>query len=693
MKYSVPYMPAAILILSLASPVGAQNRGIEEIKVVGRRVNLVGDASSASEGLVSHAELEIRPILRTGEILETVPGMVATQHSGSGKANQYFLRGFNLDHGTDFATFVDKMPVNMRTHGHGQGYTDLNFVIPEMVEEIFYQKGSYYANIGDFSGTGAGYIRSISHADGKQLELGLGEDGFQRMLATAEIEAGGGDLFYGIEVQGYDGPWTDIDENVEKKNLWLKQQWKSGDDLFSLTFMGYDNSWNSADQIPKRAIDEGIISDLGSIDTSVGGDSSRYSVSTAWYRENNGGTLDAAAYLIDYDLNLISNFSYFTDPAGDQFKQVDDRTIFGWDIAYTQDGKIGDLAMRNIYGTQLRYDQIDEVGLLASQTRTVTGPIRTDAVDEWSTSLYWQNQVFFSDQLRSTLGLRYSYFDFEIDPISAGDPVSLALNGGSANDDIITATWSLSYAMNDRVEFYGSIGEGFHSNDARGTTIQVDPTDSSTALNSVDPLVPTLGFEIGTRLFLGDKLNASVALWRLKIDSELIFVGDEGGTEDTGESSTRDGIELTAYWYINDVFTLDFEYSYTDSVYDNPVDGSNLIAGALETVFSAGLNANLGRGLYTNLRLRHFGDYPLDGGAVNSRERADASTLVNLRVGYQANDTWSFSVDVLNLLDSDDHDVEYFYESQLATETAPVEDHHFHVFEPRTVRAYVSYRF
>ncbi len=666
----------------------AQSSNIDEIEVVGRRANLAGNASSASEGLVSQAELEIRPILRTGEVLEAVPGMVATQHSGSGKANQFFLRGFNLDHGTDFATFVDKMPVNMRTHGHGQGYTDLNFLIPETVEEIFYQKGSYYANVGDFSGAGASYIRSTDHKGRQRVEVGLGKDSFQRVLAIGDFQIANGDLFYGVEIQGYDGPWEDIEEDVGKKNLWLKQRWQNGDDVFSVSLMAYDNEWNSADQIPQRAIDQGLISDLGSLDTTVGGESSRYSLSGSWSREGQASNVNATAYLIDYSLNLYSNFSYFTDPSGDQFQQVDDRKIFGWDIDYSLDSKWAGISVTNTFGTQFRYDKIDEVGLLNTQARQEIGVSRVDAVDEWSSSLYWQNELHFSERLRSTFGLRYDNFDFDVDPLRAGDTTTLSVNGGSRDDDIVTATLGLSYTINDNVEAYASIGEGFHSNDARGTTIQVDPTDANQALDTVDPLVSTLGYELGLRAFVSDKLNASIALWNLQVDSELIFVGDEGGTEDTGESSTRRGLELTAYYYLNDIFTFDFEYAYTDAKYDRAVDGSRDISGALKNVASAGVNADLGDKLNINLRFRHFGEYPLDGGQV-----ADASTLANLRLGYKASEAWSITLDVLNLFDSDDHDVEYFYESQLATELSPVGDSHFHVFEPRTVRAYVKYQF
>lgn len=220
-------------------------------------------------------------MLRVGEVLETVPGLVATQHSGSGKANQFFLRGFNLDHGTDFATHVDGMPVNMRSHGHGQGYTDLNFLIPELVGSIEFTKGPYDAASGDFAGAGSAHINVASRPVDTRLSFGGGNFGFRRALFTGSADAAGGTFIYGVKQQDYAGAWDSIDEDVDRKNLWLKQSWGTAESGFDITFMGYDNTWNSADQIPERAVRSGLISDLGSIDTTVGGESSRYSLSSS----------------------------------------------------------------------------------------------------------------------------------------------------------------------------------------------------------------------------------------------------------------------------------------------------------------------------------------------------------------------------------------------------------------------------
>lgn len=671
----------------LLSPAAALAQDLVEIEVVGRDVNLVGRAASASEGRVSHRELDQRAMLRSGEVLETVPGMVATQHSGSGKANQYYLRGFNLDHGTDFATSIDGMPINMRSHGHGQGYTDLNFLIPEMIEEIIYRKGSYHAEVGDFSGAGSAEIRSLAHADQQTLSIGAGEYGFARALLHGGVDSLDGELFYGLERQTHDGPWDAIDEDIDKTNLWLKQQWQTETETRSLSFMAYDNSWNAADQIPARAVESGLISKFGSIDPTVGGESSRYSLSGNYLRELADGEFQANAYAIDYDMTLWSNFSYFTSPGGDQFQQIDERRIYGGGAQWRRESSLAGYPLATTLGGELRIDAVDEVGLLSTSQRRYVSDIRVDAVDQWSGGLYWQGELHWSERLRSELGLRYDYYDFEVEALAAAIPASLAANSGSADDDIVTTSLALMYRLSDDYELYAAIGEGFHSNDARGTTIRLDPLTGE-PVQPVDSLVDTLASEVGFRAFIGERLNATLALWQLDIDSELLFVGDAGNTEDTGVGSERHGVELTSYLQLNDFWALDLEYAWTEARFEEAVDGSRDIPAALDQVLSAGINFSPVESINANLRLRHFGDYPLDGGAT-----AAASTMVNLRLSWQASPSLRLAIDALNLLDSDDHDVEYFYESQLPGEATPIGDRHYHVFEPRSLRAYLDYRF
>ncbi len=673
-----------------------ESNAIEEIEITGRKVNLVGEASSASEGVVSQAEIEIRPLLRTGEVLETVPGVVATQHSGPGKANQYFLRGFNLDHGTDFATVFESMPVNMRTHGHGQGYTDLNFLIPELIGKIEYQKGTYYPGVGDFSGTGTARMFTTDRIGEHKIKVGsdFGRENWNRLLAYGELDfsdskALSNSLIYGAEVEVSDGHWDDINSDLKKKNLWLKQQWQTDTDKFEVLFMGYDNSWNSADQIPQRAVDQGVITEFGSLNTTSAGESSRYSLSGNWNHELPNGNFNASVYLIDYELNLWADFTYFLDDPvnGDQHNQVDDRQIYGWDLAWTNETNWGGFNTKNTLGSQMRFDDIKKVGIYRTTTRQRTGVFRIDAVQEWSTGLFWKNEMQWTDKFRSVLGVRYDYFDFSVDPLEAEFTNSLLVNGGDANDNITTTSLSLIYAFNSEVEAYLSVGEGFHSNDARGTTIALDPVTGDPAAK-VDPLVETVGYEFGLRTFFDGSLNASIALWALDIDSELLFVGDTGTTEDTGVGSKRKGIEVTGYYYLNDIWTFDIEYAASKAEFNEEVDGSKDIPGALENVFSAGINAKFTDDFYANLRLRYFDEYQLDGGRT-----ADASSIVNLRLNYALTSQLEASLDILNLLDSDDRDIQYVYESQLATEASPVEDVHFHVFEPRAFHFNLTYSF
>ena len=673
---------APVMVLADSSP------QLEEVTVTGRRVNLVGEAQSASQGLVSQQEIALRPILRTGDVLELVPGMVVTQHSGTGKANQYFLRGFNLDHGTDFATYVDGMPVNMRTHGHGQGYSDLNFLIPETISTLAYKKGPYFADVGDFSSAGSAHLRTADRFARGTIEAGAGEDEFYRVLLLDSLTVGAGVGSYALELNSYDGPWEDIKEDVQKINLMLKYAARLGNGDASVSFMGYDNKWNSPDQIPMRAVDDGLISEMGSIDDSVGGQSSRYSLSTAW----NDTHWDISAYAINYDLKLWSNFTYFLDDEvnGDQFQQKDNRWLYGGRADYRLESSVWGLPMVNRLGGELRYDDIDEVGLYKTRERVQLGPQRSDRVKEWSTGVYAENQINWSDRFRSVLGARYEYFDFDVSSLidSNINGVDLSDNSGQANDDKLSLKGSLIYTFNPEWEAYFSAGQGLHSNDARGTTTVVDPGDGS-AIEPVDPLVDSLGYEVGLRGFWNEQLNTSIALWSLELDSELLFIGDAGNTE-ASRRSERQGVEVTSYYRLTDNWTVDLEYAYTDAKFTDSEPEGDAIPGSIEQVVQTGISAEFDGGWFGSLRLRYFGERPL---IEDSSVKSDSTTVVNLRAGYQMPD-WQLKVDVLNLLDSNDHDIDYYYASRLPGEPgAGVDDIHYHILEPRTLRFYVSYLF
>ncbi|GAA0556822.1 TonB-dependent receptor [Rheinheimera aquimaris] len=683
MKY-LPVSWLSLMLLSLAplsqviaDPLSAHM--MEQITIKGRQTDLLGLASSASEGVIGNSEIADRPLLRTGEVLEFIPGMVVTQHSGSGKANQYFLRGFNLDHGTDFATYVDGMPVNMRSHGHGQGYTDLNFIMPEVIAQIDYQKGAYHANSGDFSSAGTARF-GIQNRTSKTAALTLGQHGYSRLLGKGSSAAGKGNMLLAAELQQYTGPWTDVDENVDKVNLLARYSQNVGAGQLALTMMAYDNSWNSADQIPQRAVVQGLIDSFGSLDTDLGGNSSRYSLSASWYSD----AWQWNAYAIQAKMDLWSNFTYFlNDPVnGDQFEQVDDRWIYGGELSHHWHHQVGEFAVEHVAGTQLRYDDIAEVGLYNTAKRQRLSSVRSDAVEQGSVALFSQTTLQLNSDWSAHLGIRYDYVDADVTS-------DLALNGGSVSDGIASLKTGLSYQFAANWQAYINAGQGFHSNDARGATTTVDPV-SGDSVAPLNLLVRSNGAELGLRFFDYSALNASVALWYLEMDSELLYVGD-AGTNEPSRASRRFGVEVAAYYWFNSNWSIDAELALTRSRFSqNSPEEGNYVDGALPVVASLGVIYKADSPWQLSLRLRHFGKRTLDS---YNRQRSGTSTVLNGGYQYQWQN-WQLGFELLNLLDSNDSDIDYFYASRLTDEPAEgVEDRHSHPMEPRSARLTIRYQF
>jgi hypothetical protein len=659
------------------------DQDIEEIVVVGRWTDLAGSAISASEGIVGQEELDIRPRLRTAEVLEVVPGLIITQHSGTGKSNQMFLRGFNLDHGTDFSTSTDGMPINLPSHGHGQGYTDLNFLIPELIESVEFRKGPYHADVGDFSSTGSAHLSTFRVLPQSILKIGIGQDGHRQVLVADSVDTGTGNLLFAAQGHVYDGPWVDIKEDLKRLNgvLRYSQQSESGLD-WDVMLMGYDASWNAPDQIAQRAIDNGLVDRLGSLDPTIRGETSRYSVSGSVLRSIGANQhLHAHAYAIDYDLDLFSNFTYFLeDPVnGDQFEQVDRRTILGGDLSYLWSVS-NRFESTYTVGMSLRRDDVNEVGLFNTRETARVATVRSDKVIESTLGVYTQAETRWNDRWRTLLGIRADYFDFSVRS-------DLPANSGDTDDAIVAPKVSVIYALDSDSELYVSTGRGFHSNDARGTTIRIDPVTGE-PVERVDPVVASTGAELGFRTFRNERLNLSASLWYLELDSELLFVGDAGITEPS-RPSRRYGIELPIYYRLGH-WLFDFELALTKSRYVDGDPAGDEIPGSIERVIAAGVAMQYPNGVYGSLRVRHFGDRPLtEDGLV----RSESSTVLSMLLGYRRS-TMDFRVEVLNLLDVEDQDIAYLYTSRLAGEPADgVDDVHLHPMEPRTVRASITWNF
>lgn len=667
----VIFLPA----IALAGGIPTSTGWLEEVVVTGKLERLEGDPSSATVGVATSEQLDLRPVLRTGELLEVVPGLIVTQHSGSGKANQYFLRGFNLDHGTDLATSVDGVPVNMPTHAHGQGYTDINFVIPELVDSIEYRKGTYYAQTGNFSAAGAVDMHYRTSLDAPFVTFESGDDDYMRSLFAASPEIGGGKLLIGVEHSQNNGPWV-LEERFHKTNALLRYTHDTEDGRFSLTAQGYDGEWRSTDQIPLRAVQSGAIDRFGFVDPTDGGDSHRYTLAADWYQQTGVGRLHAQGYAIDYQLDLFSNFTYATDTRnGDQFEQFDDRRVYGGQLTWSRPLELMGLSNELNLGVELRRDDIGTVGLYKTVARQRIDTTREDSVTQSSYSAYSSVKTHWSEHVRTEVGLRADLFEFDVDS-------SLAANSGSADDSIFSPKFSLILGPWSETELFVNVGKGFHSNDARGTTIRVDPTDGVTPVDRVDPLVDALGADVGVRTAVLPNLQLTASLWTLELDSELLFVGDAGITEASRESERR-GIEAGAIWNPLPWLILDADLAWSRSRFTESDPAGDRIPGAVESVASVGLAIDHPSGWFGGARLRHFGSAPL---IEDDSVRSDPTTLVNLEAGYHITDNIQLSAALFNVFDSRDNDITYLYESQLPGEAQPVNDIHFHPVEPRTFR-------
>ena len=676
-----PYLAALLYAGGVAAeePVAAP---ATVVTVMGHYNNAIGSSDAASEGTVNADLIRNRPALRTGELLEFVPGMIVTQHSGDGKANQYFLRGFNLDHGTDFATHVDGMPVNMRSHAHGQGYTDLGFLIPELVQRIDYKKGPYFASEGDFSSAGSARMRLADSLPNGTASLSVGEHGYRRMVVTDSVAAARGNVVYGLEVHRNKGPW-ETPEDLRKYSATVRYVQGAANDGYSVTAMAYRNTWNATDQVPLRAVTAGTLGRFGGIDASDGGASSRYSLSWALKKRGADRLTEVDAYAVASSLDLYSNFTYFLDNPddGDQFTQSERRRMGGLNAAHSWTGAFNGLAMRNKIGVQARADRLAPVGLYRSVRRARSETVREDRLTESSAGVYAENTIAWLPAFRSVVGVRYDAYRFQVDSNIEG-------NSGKASDGIASPKLSLVFGPWRKSELFANVGKGFHSNDARGTT-QTRLIDGGAA-SPVTPLVATRGMELGARTEIVPGLQSSLALWRLEIDSELLFIGDAGDTE-ASRASSRRGIEWNNHYIATPWLLFDVDLAVSRARFTEPDPAGDRIPGSLGKVASFGATVT-GLGRWSGgVQARYFGPRPLiEDGTVTSRSTA----LLYGRIGYALSPKTRLSLDVFNLLDRKASDVDYLYQSRLQGEAAEgAQDIHFHPVEPRSVRLTLAHNF
>ncbi|ENZ81869.1 TonB-dependent receptor [Caulobacter vibrioides] len=651
------HAPLFFLLVAASAPGILRAQEVEAISVWGRRANEIGRATSASEGKVSYSDFAARPLLRPGELIEAVPGLAATQHSGAGKANQYFLRGFNLDHGTDLAASLDGAPLNLPSHGHGQGYLDLNILTPEFVHDISFRKGPYAAENGDFATAGAVAFETADHLHGDGVQAWTGDHAYYRAVGSKGVTD---NVLVAGDITRSRGAWS-TPEDLRKINL-LGRALVRG---WSITALAYDAKWNATDQIPRRAVEDGMLGRLDAIDPTDGGTTSRYILSAR--RRDLLRGLDAVVYVQRYKLDLYSNFTYFLeDPIhGDQFEQADQRWIYGGSL--TKRWSLGD-GWSARTGVSARVDDIGKVGLYRTIARARLRTVRQDALTEWSTAVWGEASRRFG-KLDATFGLRADAFGADV---SAGYP----RNAGTVSDAQLSPKLALAWRVSRRFELYADAGRGFHSNDARGAVITVDPVTGDPARRA--PLLsPTDGAELGLRLKRGG-LSLTAAAWTLHVDSELVYVGDSGFTEAAGATQRR-GVELLADWRPTSTLSLTGSWAGTHARFTN----GDRIPNAVDSVVSAGATWKPRPTSTLSLTYRRLGAAPLiEDDSVRSRPTSLLNALIVQDIGRA-----SLMVEILNLTNGKGDDIAYFYASRLPGEPAGgVDDVHFHPVEPRALR-------
>jgi len=639
------------------------------IYVYGRGERRIGLAGAASEGGVAGADIEVRPLLRPGELLEATPGLIATQHSGGGKANQYFLRGFNLDHGTDYALYIDDMPMNFRTHGHGQGYLDVNGLIPEVVERVDYRKGPYRADTGDFSFVGSSFITTHDELQPFAMaEVGMYD--YRRFVAGGSTKLGAGDLLIAGQAKFYNGPW-DLPEDFEGYSALVKYSVPLGDGTLRASLNSFDATWAPTEQIPERAIGTLVPDAYGTLDPTLRGKTSRQTFTLGYVSDD----WRLTGYLQRYDWNLLSNFTFFLDDPvnGDQLRQYDKRWTYGGRVERTVD--LGDMLSLRV-GTELREDSISRIGLDETIAGVKEKTVGAFDVKESSAGFYAEAIVRPVERLMVIGGLRGDWYRFRTEALEGDNSW-----GGVAKDHGIGPKIGINYEIADNIAVYGNWAEGFHSNDARGATSPDDP---------VPGIVEGTMKEVGVRFERGKMIFTGVYWWS-SIDSELIYVGDAGAVE-PNDASKRRGYELTAFWKPNSWLALDGVWTGSHARYVGLPVGEDFVPGVLESAGEFGASA-IFPDFNAAVRFRYLGPHPLN---EDNSQRGEETLLVNLRTAWTPRQFagWEVSAELLNLFNSHAHDIDYYYTTRLPGEPAEgVEDRISRIVEPRQLRVGVKKTF
>lgn len=628
---------------------------------------------------VSDIDLQIRPVANSQEILRAVPGLFIGQHAGGGKAEQIFLRGFDIDHGTDIALSVDGMPVNMVSHAHGQGYADLHFIIPETIENINFGKGPYYSNHGNFNT--AGYVDFKTKDKVSQSKFGIEYGRFNsgRIFGIFDLignEKSNNEAYVASEYIQTDGPF-DSPQNFNRLNLMGKYivNFENSNKL-SIQLSRFQSKWDASGQIPQRAVDTGLIDRFGAIDDTEGGTTSRTNAAINFTKNLDNHTfLTINSYFVKYDFELFSNFTFFLNDEenGDQIQQVEDRSIYGIEAQLFNTHNLHHFDLEFNGGLGFRYDDINDNQLsFTTNRKTIRQRLSFGDVDETNMYAFANFKLDFGKFLINP-GLRVDLFEFNY-----VDQLQSSYQTQSNSSAVFSPKLNLIYNPTSRWQVYLKSGIGFHSNDTRVVVAQ-----------SGEKTLPlAFGNDLGMVWKPNNRIWLSTALWQLYLQQEFVYVGDEAIVEASGETQ-RYGLEFGVRLQVTDFLFFDSDLTYTVAESIEDEEGQNHIPLAPELTATGGFVYNTSNGVSGGLRYRYIKDRPAN---EDFSITAEGYFILDANVNYQYRNL-SFGISVENLLDSEWNEAQFATESRLRNEATPVEELHFTPGLPFALRGNISYLF
>lgn len=650
---------------------------LEEDAVKLSEVTITGD-KEAGLNTLSAIDFKLRPHLTTQDLLRLVPGLFIAQHAGGGKAEQLFLRGFDVDHGTDVAISVDNMPVNMVSHAHGQGYADLHFVIPETVEKMNFAKGPYDSKIGNLNTAGAVQFQTRSFVPKSFVKTEFGSFNTYRGVAMVNLldKADTTDKRHNAYVAAEyfnTQSFFQLPQDFNRVNLFGKYTGQVNNSTqLSLSLSSFTSRWDASGQIPDRAVASGLISRYGAIDPSEGGNTSRYNANLGLTKRlNNDAVIQTNVYYIKYKFNLYSNFTLFNRDSvnGDGIYQYDDRNIFGYNGSYTKENQLGNVRFKSTVGINLRDDQVGLIGLANQKNRAYLSDVKKGDLHETNFGAYADETITFSPKLSLNLGVRFDNFHFAY----RNQLTDTVNDKQSKTRSIVNPKFNLRYTPTANLQFYVSAGSGFHSNDTRVAVV-------STSSDII--LARALSADVGVNMKILKRLFINAAVWGMDLESELVYVGDEGVFEPSGRTR-RIGIDVSARLQLFDWMYLDGDVTIAKPRFLDEPEGANYVPLAPPITSIAGINIRSKNGITGSLRYRYLGDRPaIEDNSIIAR----GYFITDFVLAYNHKGKYQIGAMIENLFDEQWKEAQFATESRLSGETVAVNEIHFTPGTPFNLR-------